>query len=290
MGSRTPRVAVVGGGISGLVCAARLGQLGVSDVTVFDTGQHACGGRCSSRIETISGKQYIFDHSTQYFTVSDPRFANVLTSLHAQGAVKVWKGTIGNLRSGKCVADPNLTQAFIGTQGMRSVAECLAKMCHVQRPCWVGNVSFDFTAKKWKVDKYGFFDYLVIAHNGKCADRLMASSGADDVHKLLRVRFSDKLNPRDARMHLSSLWVLLVGFEHSLGLAYEGAHVHEPGVPISWLSNNSKKLEQSGPVECWTVISTPAFGSAHKVPQENIPPGKEKEVTQALLSALAQVT
>ena len=32
------RVAVVGGGISGLACAARLGQLGVSDVTVFDTG------------------------------------------------------------------------------------------------------------------------------------------------------------------------------------------------------------------------------------------------------------
>ena len=31
-------VAVVGAGISGLVCAARLGQLGVSDVTVFDTG------------------------------------------------------------------------------------------------------------------------------------------------------------------------------------------------------------------------------------------------------------
>ena len=33
-----PTVAVIGGGIAGLVCAARLGQLGISNVRVFDTG------------------------------------------------------------------------------------------------------------------------------------------------------------------------------------------------------------------------------------------------------------
>lgn len=33
-----PSVAVIGGGVSGLVCAIRLGQLGFSKVTVFDTG------------------------------------------------------------------------------------------------------------------------------------------------------------------------------------------------------------------------------------------------------------
>lgn len=36
--SRDPTVAIIGGGISGLVCAIRLNQLGVSRVTVFDTG------------------------------------------------------------------------------------------------------------------------------------------------------------------------------------------------------------------------------------------------------------
>ena len=33
-----PSVAVIGGGIAGLVCAARLGQLGINNVRVFDTG------------------------------------------------------------------------------------------------------------------------------------------------------------------------------------------------------------------------------------------------------------
>ena len=31
-------VAVIGGGISGLVCANRLAQLGIKETTVFDTG------------------------------------------------------------------------------------------------------------------------------------------------------------------------------------------------------------------------------------------------------------
>ena len=38
---QSPSVAVIGGGISGLVTAVRLGQLGITDVTVFDTGKPA---------------------------------------------------------------------------------------------------------------------------------------------------------------------------------------------------------------------------------------------------------
>ncbi|KAK7098262.1 hypothetical protein V1264_002599 [Littorina saxatilis] len=118
----------------------------------------------------------------------------------------------------------------------------------------------------------------------------MANSGADDIHQLLRVRFSDKLNPRDARMHLNSLWVLMVGFKSSLGLPYEGAHVADTQEPILWLCNNSAKLGQKGPVECWTVTSNAAFGTANKVPQENIPPGKEKEIVKTLLASLSRIT
>ncbi|KAL8614267.1 hypothetical protein ACOMHN_007605 [Nucella lapillus] len=82
----------------------------------------------------------------------------------------------------------------------------------------------------------------------------------------------------------------MVGFKSSLGLPFEGAHVRERDEPVSWIANNSRKLSQSGRVECWTVLSTAEFGSAHKVPQENIPPGKRKEVAAALLASLSRVT
>lgn len=110
-------------------------------------------------------------------------------------------------------------------------------------------------------------------------------------------------------MTLCSLWVLMVAFDGSLGLPFEGAFVE--GVPeLSWVANNTAKLAMpnhssspsaSGPVsasrssssassslECWTIISSREFGSQHKVPQEAIPPAKAKEVTQALLEAFGR--
>ena len=66
----TPKVAVVGGGISGLVFAQELSSRGIL-ATVFDTGEHACGGRMSTRdaFDPASGEAYSFDHSTQYLSL-----------------------------------------------------------------------------------------------------------------------------------------------------------------------------------------------------------------------------
>ncbi|XP_060083453.1 renalase-like [Ylistrum balloti] len=287
-----PSVAVVGGGISGLVCAVRLTQLGIQNVTVFDTGKHAAGGRCSSRHVNIDGRLHTFDHSTQYFTVSDKRFCNVVSFLHSQGAVKVWQGRLGHLKDGNFFPMKSLTQAFVGVDGMSSISSCLSSRVNLKRPVWIGKVSWEDVSRKWKVDRCGYFDYLVIAHNGKCADRLMSDAGVPKVHRLLQVRFTPRLDIKDKRMQLSSLWMLMAAFPKSLCLSYEGAHVEDPD--ISWVANNTAKLSQNkmsvNGIECWTVFSTKEFGSAHKVPQENIPPRKEKQVTDELLTAFARVT
>lgn len=77
------------------------------------------------------------------------------------------------------------------------------------------------------------------------------------------------------RLELSSIWALLAGFEDPLpvpgcenGFPLEGAFVK--GVDsISWMGNNTKKLLGScndGP-NCWTFLSTAAYGKRNKVPQ-----------------------
>lgn len=278
-------VAIIGGGISGLVCSIRLNQLGFKKVTVFDTGKNAPGGRCSSRKISIKGQLHTFDHSSQYFTVSDKKFATIVSFLHTEEAIKIWNGNIGKLKNGVFQGDTALTQAFIGVDGMQSISDCLASHCDVKRPVWVNDVAWEPANKKWRVDRHGYYDYLVIAHNGKCADKLMSNAGAPEVHNLLQVRFNDTWNPRDRRMHLCSLWVLMVAFETKLGLKFEGAHVQHSD--ISWVSNNTAKYGTAtlSGIECWTIISTKSFGKAHKVPQENIPPGTEKMVIEKLLSA-----
>ena len=81
-----------------------------------------------------------------------------------------------------------------------------------------------FTAQ-WEVDRRGMFDYLVIAHNGKCADRLMSQAGVPQIHDLLRVRFTPALDVRNQTMQLCSLWVLMIKVKTKLGLPFEGLHV-----------------------------------------------------------------
>lgn len=234
----------------------------------------------------------MFDHSAQYFTVSDPRFANIVSFLHKQGAVKEWNGKIGHLKAGKFTEDASLTQAFIGADGMMSIPNSLAKLTQIKGQAWVSDVKWEPSLKKWAVDKYGYSDYLVIAHNGKCADKLMANAGVPDIHKLLQVRFNDTVNPRDHRMHLCSMWALLVAFPTSLRLPYVAAHVED--IRISWIANNTSKgaspSNAKTTVECWTIFSTKSYGKANKVPQEHIPISKAEEITNTLLSAFSGIT
>jgi predicted NAD/FAD-dependent oxidoreductase len=59
-------VAIIGGGVSGLACAKALIGLGL-DPTVYDTGNHAPGGRSSTRVLRAGegGPEILFDHSAQ---------------------------------------------------------------------------------------------------------------------------------------------------------------------------------------------------------------------------------
>ncbi|KAM9327298.1 renalase-like [Gastrophryne carolinensis] len=280
-------VAIIGGGISGLVCAARLSQLGFNHATVFDTGHHAPGGRCSSRFININGKLHIFDHAVQFFTVSDQRFAKIVSFLHNKKAIQVWPGRIVRLKMGKQPEEVRNMQAFVGVRGMQTVPECLSSLVHVEGNKWVNSVHWDPLSKKWNVNEHGWFDYLVVAHNGKCAARLMADSGAPQIHNLLKVKFGPVLSPKTNLMQLCSLWVLLFALPSRLQLNFDGAFVDHPD--LSWIGNNSSKYNENE-LECWTVISTKAFGANHKVPQEYIPPSKEKEVTHLLLNGFSEVT
>lgn len=287
MSGKENSVAIIGGGISGLVCAARLSQLGLTNSVVFDTGKQAPGGRCSSRFISINGKLHIFDHAVQFFTVSDQRFAKIVSFLHNKKAIQVWPGRIVRLKMGKQPEEVKDMQAFVGTRGMQTVPEGLSSLVHVEGNKWVSSVHWDPLIKKWKVDEHGWFDYLVVAHNGKCAARLMADSGAPLIHNLLKVRFGPVLSPRTNVMQLCSLWVLLFALPTKLQLYFNGALVNHPD--ISWIGNNTSKYPENQ-LECWTVISTKAFGANHKVPQEFIPPSKEKEVIHLLLNGFAEVT
>ncbi|XP_070037600.1 uncharacterized protein LOC107785311 isoform X2 [Nicotiana tabacum] len=169
---------------------------------------------------------------------------------------------------------------------MRPLADSLlsqTSLVNVVRPCWVSTLEpFNGTWHLSEKEKpCGQFDAIVIAHNGKCANRLLASSGLPLIARQMK------------RLELSPIWALLAAFEDPLptalnaeSLPFEGAFVK--GVEsVSWMANNTKKLlgRDSGP-QCWTFFSTAAFGKQNKVPQESIPAATAERVKEAMLEGV----
>ncbi|XP_047943617.1 renalase [Salvia hispanica] len=283
--STDPVVGIIGGGMSGLLCALYLQKRGIKS-TVFDTGIHGLGGRMGTRI--VGPEALTFDHAAQFFTVSDPNFAEMVDLWSKNGLVRQWDGAIGELQSGgNFNALPPSPPRYIGVNGMRPLAESIiseTSMMNVVRPCWVSKL--EPYNGKWYLSENGkpcgHFDVIVIAHNGKCANRLLASSGLPLIARQMK------------RLDLSSIWALLAAFEDPLpvpstasGIPLEGAFVE--GIDsLSWMANNTTKLfgSQTSRPHCWTFFSTAAFGKQNKVPQESIPSSTAEKVKKAMLEGV----
>ena len=221
--SRPPprTVGVIGGGIAGLSCARRLQQLGV-ECTVYDTGKRGPGGRASSR--TWRGRAV--DHAVQSVSaMPGSAFHEWLSELEADGFVRPWSG-LGVLGDGGAFmpAPEGGAPRYIGVGGMGTIAEQLAGGLDIRQDIWVSPNGGIFTERGsaddggggWCVQEskkvQARFDAVVIAHNGKCAERLTSKIEARDVHMLLRARFATAATgggPGGGRMTLNSMYDLL---------------------------------------------------------------------------------
>lgn len=229
----------------------------------------------------VHPKPLIFDHAAQFFTANDSRFAELVSSWLENGLIRAWDGTIGELEAGgQLVPLSSSCTRYVGVNGMRPLADSLlslTSMVNVVRPCWISNIQ-PFNGM-WHLSEngkpHGIFDAIVIAHNGKCANRLLAKSGLPLIAKQMK------------RLELSSIWALLAAFEDPLPLSVEGAFVK--GIEsVSWMGNNTKKLmlSQSGGPHCWTFLSTAAYGKRNKVPQEYIPTATADKVKARMLEGV----
>jgi len=306
-------VAIVGGGISGLVCAGRLNQLGLKNVTVFDGGRHSLGGRCSSRDVKIKENRYRFDHGAQYITIGDALFAPWVGILGKRKFAKMWKGNIGKINQlREFKAYPPDYQVFVGVEGMSSIAEGLASLAtNVHQNTWVNSVAWDSDAEKWIINSTTntplFSDYLVLANNGYQAQRLIQNIEVNDgIKRLFQFKIKANCKRLDSELNMAAIWSLIVAFPRSLQLPFDGAHVDDEDV--AWIANNTRKFDNpfnSGsnsddPLECWTILSTKSFGFDHSAYKysgylsRKDPNYDEEEmkkiVTHKLLNGFARIT
>lgn len=207
-------------------------------------------------------------------------------------------------------------QYYYAPDGMGTLASKVVERCRtlstdmasfeLRQDVWVSpsnGAQYIPQKRQWKLKAQGrvlgHFDELVIAHNGKCADRLMSRSPATDVHALLRVNFAATVQPVAKRMTLNSIysWTFVLPRQGSvlrqrLGERFVCGYV-ESSPDLRFITCQTNKLSQvetddDDPYEVWTVLSSPAFAKKHKAPQEALGVDTIETVTGLLSQALNQ--
>ncbi len=350
------QVAIIGGGIAGLSCAAHLSQSTNFEPTVFDTGRLRPGGRCSSRIPGDKAKnrnenndrilnRYVIDHAAQILTVKDDglynEFMDQVRTWEKNGIVKEFPlGSVVEILTDKKAAqnneesqpskpyirpingDRNLNsekpiKMYYGVNGMGSIPSAIAfpkdeknnegkPQFKIYQDVWISpsnGVKFIGTANlpKWKVQtngrNFGSFDAIVIAHNGKCADRLMSQTPAKELHSLLRTNFSANVPEWGGnKMTLNSIYSLTIALKRNSSPLSKvlkdniisGFIKNEPTlrfITCQTRKHNSER-KNNDDIEVWTILSSAQFAKKYKGPQENLPEKLSGEVVNLMLEAL----
>ena len=160
-----PRIAIIGAGMSGSVCAWALRRAGLS-VTVFEMGRGGGGRMATRKSRNLEG--FAANHGCPAFTASQPWFKSMVQQLMDEHVVRVWSGRFGAYDAGTQTAteDPAPQVMYVGSPGMSSICD---KLLSDAERCFETQVtSFERKAERWvltdkNAKEVGTFDWLVIS-------------------------------------------------------------------------------------------------------------------------------
>lgn len=226
------RVAVVGGGISGIACARALHQAGL-DVVVLDRGRRL-GGRMASRRLRGTGLPYdgrVVDVGASYFTAAHPDFLGVVDAWVERGLARPWTDTftVIDTEGGRAQAIGPVRYAAPG--GLRSLVEDLAAdLPQVVNPREVEEVRR--TATGWSVDG-DEVDALVLAMPApQAADLLPPDHAAQQV-----------LGP----MRYDPVLALVAAYEERAWHEFDGIFVNDSAV-LTFVADDGARRGDGAPV------------------------------------------
>ncbi|QDT05020.1 Deoxyribodipyrimidine photo-lyase [Rubripirellula lacrimiformis] len=236
--SSMPSVAVIGAGMSGLICARTLSDVGY-EVTVFEKSR-GVGGRMSTR---RVDDQLRFDHGAQYFTAGDDRFKRYVDSWVQDGVVQPWQGRIVDLQGG-LIQDQTMDQEqkvgikrWVAVPGMNAIGKHLAADLKVQFGIRVAPLSR--LGDRWALSsddgmEFGKFDVAIVAVPAGQAAKLMAEA--------------PKLADRAGEVEMSGCWAVMLTLQSDSDIEFDAATVHQS--PLSWISlavsQDAGKLRKHG--------------------------------------------
>jgi len=239
------RVAVVGAGLSGLLCARVLADHNI-DVTVFEKSR-GLGGRAATRREG----PFRFDHGAQYFTVRDPRLAPYVHSWQQRGLIAPWHGALA-VRDGGTWRDAKTgVRRWVAVPGMSALGGHLGEDLAVQREVRVEHLQRE--GRQWRLvaesgADLGVYDTVLV-----CIPAPQAATLLEPV--------APELAQRARRAVMHPTWATMLVLPERPSLPYEGAFLNDDPV-LAWVSRDAGKPGREA-YETWVLHASRVWSLAH---------------------------
>lgn len=239
----SPRVTVIGAGVSGIAAARALVDAGVA-VTVLDRGR-APGGRAASR--TLAGRPV--DTGASYLTARDDGFRAVVDGWLARGLAHRWTDRFSVVRPDGWSRTSEDGPVRYGTAGgMRSLVEDLAGGLDVRTGTAVSSVAS--APVGCTVD-------------GEPCDGVVVALPDPQAAAVLDPALVDERAVVEGR-RWEPVLALAAGFAQRAwdvdGRFQDGCFVDDGG-PLSWVADDGRRRGDGAPV--LVAHSTPAFAGEH---------------------------
>lgn len=254
--ANSPKVAVIGAGVGGLLCARTLTDHGL-DVTCFEKSGRASGRAATRRLESGS----LVDHGAQYFTIRDPRLKPFLESWIDEGCIAEWQGRVIELQPDGLVRDLAPQPRYVGTPSMNALGQHLAADVKVQTNTRVASIVVNANAahadrarssKRYRLlseegAELGEFDVVLF----NCPPAQVAALVPEPCSWKERLTAVDMLPS----------WAVMVAFEQRWEVTFDGAFINHG--KLSWMARDSSKPGRDATADTWVLHSTSVYAVSH---------------------------
>ena len=158
------KIAIIGTGLAGLVCADRLSP--DFEISLFDKSR-GMSGRLSTRRAQSGETVFAFDHGAQYFSARSVAFKNWLEPLEAKGHVRRWQPRMVNISATGSAPRPT-SEKFVFSPSMNSVGKVkFSVSAHKQLYLDTPVAAIDGAPGAWRLNCgesfFGPFEHVVLA-------------------------------------------------------------------------------------------------------------------------------
>ena len=279
------KVAIVGAGVSGLICARTLEDMGL-DVDIFEKSK-GLGGRAATR-RTESG--IAMDHGAPFFETKSNRWNRFAESWEQDQVVLRWQPRLGIWSQ----SDPSGSLArfesansklWVGQSGMNRLGKHLGQGLHVRFQATVESLKRNGNA--WTLAGSQLSqDGVRSSFESGPYDCVVMAIPAPGVAAMVPSDCSWKSIADQQKME--PVWAVLVEFEQPWQIPLDAISLKHHGC-LDWISRESSKpnrvasATQTPAVDAWTIHATHSWTQVHLE-------CKPEEVAQLLLDALVPLS